>query len=183
VSDALVDTVLRLNDLQAGDALESASWTDFVRMTLTEGADGYCLHESLRAHGGETRRALEWIESVGRAITPLPGADLVHLDFHHRNLLRDGQRLVAVIDWEGSRPGDRVFDLVTFCFGFTHARVAGPELEERVWARASTLGGADALAAYVAHMALRRLDWSIRFHPDEVDGLIGLVDRYIALVD
>jgi aminoglycoside phosphotransferase (APT) family kinase protein len=94
----------------------------------------------------------------------------------------EGDRLVAVIDWEGSRPGDRAFDLVTFCFGFTQARATRTGLEERVWERACAATGSDALAAYVAHMALLRLDWSIRHHPDEVEALIDLVDRYMALV-
>jgi aminoglycoside phosphotransferase (APT) family kinase protein len=31
-------------------------------------------------------------------------------------MLREGDELVAVVDWEGCRPGDRGFDLVTFCF-------------------------------------------------------------------
>jgi aminoglycoside phosphotransferase (APT) family kinase protein len=183
LSDGLVDTILDLNALQAGDALEDRTWNDYLAMTLVQGANGYCLHESLRTHGRVTRRIVEWVESVGRGMGPLPGGDLVHFDFHHRNLLREGDRLVAVIDWEGSRPGDRAFDLVTFCFGFTHARVTRAGLEHRVWERACALAGPDALAAYVAHMALRRLDWSIRHHPDEVEALIHLVDRYMDLVD
>ena len=41
------------------------------------------------------------------------------MDFHHRNILKRGDQPVAVIDWEGSMPGDRLFDLVTlgFCAG------------------------------------------------------------------
>ncbi|MDQ6778111.1 MAG: aminoglycoside phosphotransferase family protein [Actinomycetota bacterium] len=39
--------------------------------------------------------------------------DSVHLDFHHRNAVASNRRLTAVIDCDGYRSGDRVFDLVT----------------------------------------------------------------------
>lgn len=177
----LVETAFRLNDLQAGQADTAGNWTDYIRMTLTDGADGYCLHAPLRTHSDAARRLVEWVESVGRSHGPLPEGDLVHLDFHHRNMLRERSHLVAVIDWEGCRPGDRTFDLVTFCFGMTHAQ---PEsgVENRVWERASELASADALAAYVAHMSLRRVDWSIRHHPDEVDHVLQLACRYAGQV-
>jgi hypothetical protein len=78
------DTVLRLNHLQEGMADPGGDWTDYVRMTLTEGADGYCLHATLRNATRETRQLLEWVQSVGRDLGPLPEHDLVHIDFHHR---------------------------------------------------------------------------------------------------
>jgi Phosphotransferase enzyme family len=172
------DTVLRLNHLQEGMADPGGDWTDYVRMTLTEGADGYCLHATLRNATRETRQLLEWVQSVGRDLGPLPEHDLVHIDFHHRNMLRQGPKLVAVVDWEGCRPGDRAFDLVTFCFGMTHA-VAASGVEERVWTSAMRLAGPQALAAYVAHMALRRVDWTIRHHPEEADLVLGHALTYM----
>jgi aminoglycoside phosphotransferase (APT) family kinase protein len=178
VSDELVETVLGLNDLQAQVGPGDPDWTDYMRLTLTEGADGYCIHETLRSHDDRTRHVLDRIEAIGRTVGPLRGGDLVHLDFHHRNILRDGERLITVVDWEGARSGDRVFDLVTFCFGFTHA-IADRGAENRVWDRARELGDADSLAAYVAHMALRRLDWTIRHHPSEVDRMMTFIHRYM----
>jgi Phosphotransferase enzyme family len=181
VSLELAETVLGLVDLQADAGSDGSAWTDYVRMTLTEGANGYCVHGTLRAHDRATARVLDWIEGVGRSMTPLPSGDLVHLDLHHRNILRHGEQVVAVVDWEGARSGDRVFDLVTFCFGFTHA-IAEPSAESRVWERAEELAGADSLAPYVAHMALRRLDWTIRHHPNEIDRLMPFVQRYMRRV-
>jgi aminoglycoside phosphotransferase (APT) family kinase protein len=181
VGHTLVDEVLGIGGLQSGAAGVPGGWADYMRMTLTEGADGYCLHEPLRRHSPETRRLLEWVESVGRGIGRLPDVDLVHVDFHHRNMLRGGDRLTAVVDWEGCRAGDRAFDLVTFCFGMTDA-VQEAGVEERVWAAACGLAGAELLAPYVAHMALRRVDWSIRHHPEEVDHVLGLALRYAGYV-
>ena len=177
VTHALVDQVLVIGPLQSGAADGSGGWADYMRRTLTEGAQGYCLHEPLRVHSPETRRLLDWVESVGRDVGRLPEGDLVHVDFHHRNMLREDGLLTAVVDWEGCRPGDRAFDLVTFCFGMTDA-VQEAGVEERVWAAACDLAGIERLAPYVAHMALRRVDWSIRHHPDEVDRVLGLAFRY-----
>ncbi|GAB3752661.1 phosphotransferase [Microlunatus parietis] len=60
-------------------------------------------------------------ESLARRITAildtaetanLRTSDLEHHDFHYRNLMVDGSRLVAVFDWEGARPGDSRRDLL-----------------------------------------------------------------------
>jgi thiamine kinase-like enzyme len=99
VDAALVETAIRLVDLQEGAARESSDWTSYIAMTLTDGADGYCLHEPLRAYGSETRALVEWVESVGREVAALPDGDLVHIDFHHRNMLRDADRFSGVVDW------------------------------------------------------------------------------------
>jgi hypothetical protein len=181
VGDDLVSTAFRLNDLQARQGDDRDGWTSYIRMTLTEGADGYCLHEPLRQHSPETRRIVQWVEAVGAKLDRLPGDDLVHIDFHHRNMLRDGDEFVAVVDWEGCRSGDRAFDLVTFCFGMTHA-TGEPGVFERVWERAVEITTPDALAAYVAHMALRRLDWTIRHHPDELARVMAVARRYMGRV-
>jgi hypothetical protein len=177
IDEPLIVAALGCNDLQAGEGKASSSWHDFVAGTLVDGADGYCLHAPLAAFSARTRAALKWIERVGRELPALPADDLVHVDFHHRNLLRTRGALAAIVDCEGMRPGDRAFDLVTFCFGFTHARGAAG-LDELVWRRAATLSTPEHLEAYVAHMALRRLDWTIRHHaPAEVTTVLDVVER------
>ncbi len=175
----LVTTVLALNDLQSFRGDDAGEWTQYIRTTLCEGADGYCIHETLRRHDRWSRRVVGWVQEVGRSLPQLPGCDIVHVDFHHRNLLRNEGSLTAVVDWEGGRFGDRAFDLVTFCFGFTHA-IADPGLQEVVWNYATSIGQPDAITAYVAHMALRRLDWTIRHHPGEIDLVADLVRRYMS---
>jgi aminoglycoside phosphotransferase (APT) family kinase protein len=44
-------------------------------------------------------------------------ATIVHGDFHHRNALVDGDRVVGVFDWDLAGPGDWRFDLVMLAFG------------------------------------------------------------------
>jgi hypothetical protein len=175
VDAELVETVLALNDMQAGEALTAGRWTEYLVSTLDGGAYGQLLGETLRTHSSRTRSVLEWIGEVGEHVPVVTAADVVHLDFHHRNMLRVGDRLSAVVDWEGCTSGDRAFDLVTFCFGLGRARAA-LGVEERVWSRAEELAPAAHLRVYVAHMALRTLDWAIRHHSAaEVDRVLEVI--------
>lgn len=45
------------------------------------------------------------------AAGPLPGASLIHLDYHPLNVLSDGKRITAVLDWTNARAGDPRADL------------------------------------------------------------------------
>ncbi len=92
---------------------------------------------------GDTTAAFEWVfRRLDRnRPEPLP-ATLVHGDFRMGNLIIDGSRLAAVLDWELVHAGDPREDLAWFCirawrFGAPKALDAGG------------LGGiADFLAAY-----------------------------------
>ncbi len=181
VGHNLVDSVLSLSDLQAHRTSETTSWSDYIRGTLLEGADGYCVHESLRAHSDRTRQLLDWVEAVGKSVATLPSRDIVHLDFHHRNMLRVDGRLSAVIDWEGCAWGDRAFDLVTFSFGLSEA-ITETGVEQRIWNQAEEIASADSLRAYVAHMSLRRVDWTIRHHPEDLDKVLSHSERFVHMV-
>lgn len=168
VSTALVDQLLNVAGLKVGVTEPSDDWTRFMRTTLLEGADGWCVHQSLAEHSADTRAILHWATGIGHDIGSLPSGDLVHVDFHHRNVLQTATDLVAVIDWEGATPGDHVFDLVTLVFNLVVAEV-DPGVERRLWNEIESSGEADAVAAYVAHMSIRQLDWQIRHHPASVD--------------
>jgi len=85
--------------------------------------------------------------------------------------------LSAVVDWEACRPGDRAFDLMTFWFGLTHA---DDGVGDRIWARAAELTSHEALAAYGAHMSLRRLDWTLRHHHErDVEAVLGMIENAV----
>ncbi len=182
MSDALLDRLLALNDLQAGlDERDAEPWGETLRHTLTVGADGFCLHEPLRRHSGRSRALLERVESIGERLDPrsVPGGDVVHTDMHHLNVLQDGGTVRAVIDWEGSRGGDRVFDLVTLAFDVADADAA-TDREDRVWRIVEGSRPAATMEAYVAHMALRQVDWSIRHHaPAVVDRWLDVGERLL----
>ena len=181
VSGETVDTLLALNRLQVGEGDEdSGAWSSYIVGSLLDGCEGYCVHESLRDYDPRTAALLETIRATGAAVGELPAGDIVHLDFHHRNVLMDAGGVVAVIDWEGCRSGDAAFDLVTLAFGLTVARVPATA-RDVVWAEARRRTTPEALRAYAAHMALRQVDWSIRHRTAaDVDHWLDASNAFLA---
>jgi hypothetical protein len=170
VSEETIATLISLNHLQTGAGdLASPDWTSYIVGSLLNGCDGYCLHQPLREYDQRTAALLKTIQATGEAVDELPSGDAVHADFHHRNVLVADGVVSAVIDWEGCRSGDSVFDLVTLAFGLTVARVparARDRVREEVRRRAAP----EVRRAYAPHMALRQVDWSIRHRtPADVD--------------
>jgi tRNA A-37 threonylcarbamoyl transferase component Bud32 len=163
VSDDVVETLISLNALQAeaAEVDEDSDWTSYIVGSLINGCNGYCMHEPLRSYNRETAALLKTIQAVGEATVELPSRDAVHVDFHHRNVLVADGQVSAVIDWEGCRSGDSVFDLMTLAFGLTVARVsvrAQDRIQDEIRRRATPA----TRRAYAAHMSLRQVDWSIR---------------------
>jgi aminoglycoside phosphotransferase (APT) family kinase protein len=152
-------------------------WGEFVIHTLTVGED-WAQHDSLRAHSDRARRILDFVESVGADAEPswFPTSGLVHFDLHTDNVLAlDDGTLTGIIDWEGACAGDHRYDLVAYAFDLDgHG--------QQIWDRVEPLVEPHMLRAYVAHMALRRTDWAIRHHPEDVprqlDRAERLLDRY-----
>ncbi len=193
LSHGLVDELLTLHqrrlDLAVPDGTDH--WGEEMIEILVEGGNGYCLHEPLRNHDDRTRRVVEQIEEIGRALTPadLPGGSIIHGDLHPGNLLQVDGRLSAVVDLDYARLGDAGFDLAWLAV----ASLAQPA-EAGVRRRLVEVG-LDSLAskhraAYIGNMLLRLLDWPIRkqrldeleFWLDKADRLLGEAVSDIALV-
>lgn len=182
VSDTLVERLIEIQKRQIGlgHTIDPEPWGRFLLRTLRVGADGWALHEPLREHSDQTRRLVEWIEKLGGQLDEksFPDKDLVHIDFHHRNALQSEQNeLTAVVDWEGARQGDAAFDVVTLAFGLAAADCTA-EARRRAWEAAVGAAG-ERLLPYVAHMALRRLDWTIRFHQEELQFWLNVCGDFI----
>ena len=180
VSEETIATLISLNHLQVGAGdLASPDWTSYIVGSLLNGCDGYCLHEPLRDYDRRTAALLETIQASGEAVDELPSGDAVHLDFHHRNVLVADGAVSAVIDWEGCRSGDSVFDLVTLAFGLTVAQVPA-RARERVREEVSRRAAPDVRRAYAAHMALRQVDWSIRHRtPADVEHWLDVASELL----
>jgi aminoglycoside phosphotransferase (APT) family kinase protein len=159
------------------------TWQDLVVASLTEGLDGWCVHEPLMEHSERSRTLLDRIRATGRWIgsVPLPAADLVHLDLHAENVVSDGERVAAVIDWDGLRTGDRRADLVKFAF--TALETAPEPVLASLWEPLLASSTDGAVAAYVAHVVLNFVDWNIRFHPKLAEITITCGERAFASVD
>lgn len=134
----------------------------------------------LRRHSAATRSLLTRIQEVGGELgDSLTGADLLHFDYTLGNILvdaHDHDRVVAVVDWDGARPGDLVLDLVVLRFDLSwRAPDLGDDLERQITSRAD----ASAFRQAWAHTSLRLVDWTIRHQPESVDHWVSLAGRYL----
>ena len=134
-----------------------------------------------RRHDARTRRVVERIEEMGRALDPadLPGGGVVHGDLHPGNMLQIEGRLSAVVDLDYARVGDPVFDL-------TMLAVASLEHDVEAGVRRRLMvAGVESLeseqrAAYIGNLLLRLLDWPIRKgRVDEIEFWLTMADRLL----
>ena len=137
------------------------------------------MHEPLRTGDRRSAAVLDRVEAVGADPAWFPTDGLVHLDLHTDNILvGDDGTLTGIIDWEGACAGDHRFDLVTFAYDLDGH-------DQPVWDVVEASGiEPRVLRAYVAHLALRFVDWQIRHHPEDVprqlDRAERVLDRYEA---
>lgn len=159
----LLPVLFRLNDAQAGLGVGGADWRHLITTTLLAGGDGYCLHSTMAARP-DTRDMLAAVRGIGATCGPAipPGVDFTHFDFHFLNLLSDGATITGVVDINPPPlAGDRAFDLATLVFYvYDH-----DELRRRILDRLFGLAGRQAARAYLAHMVLRQVEWSVRHYP------------------
>lgn len=133
-----------------------------VELYLGHSGPGFCLHEPLAGYDRRTARLLDWIREVGRDYEMPDDGDLVHFDYHPGNILvRDDDRICGVVDWDGTRRGDRHLDLVTLRFDLGRR---APDLTGQLDELLRSAVSAERLRAYWAHMSLRQVDWAIRHH-------------------
>ncbi len=159
----LLPELFRLNDAQAGLGGGGADWRQLITTTLLAGGDGYCLHSTMAARP-DTRELLSAVRGIGASCGPaIPNrVDFTHFDFHFLNLLSDGTTITGVVDINPPPlAGDRAFDLATLVFyAYDH-----DELRRRILDRLFGLAGRQAARAYLAHMVLRQVEWSVRHYP------------------
>jgi Ser/Thr protein kinase RdoA (MazF antagonist) len=160
----LLPELIRLNDAQAGLGTGTGDWPALLIRTLTEGEDGYCVHATLAARP-DTRDMLRVVREIGAGCGPaIPsGTDYVHYDFTPTNLLAGATTITGVIDMNAPvLAGDRAFDLATLLFyAYDHDGI-----RTRLGARLLELAGPRAARAYLAHIVLRQVDWSVRHYPE-----------------
>ncbi len=157
---AIVSRLVELNELHEGRAVgDDGSWPDVIAESVSTGFPGYSVVDTLERHSDASRELLRLCRrAVELHSEGLRGRrDIVHWDYTLSNVLVEGDRVTGVIDWAGTRSGDRLFDLATLLY---YVRGEAPELESYVETRIGKKG----LAVYLAHMAVRQSDWSLRHH-------------------
>ena len=178
VTDALVDHVIELAERRRGLLADAAQ--PAMALYLREDGPGFCLHEPLRSFSRDTSALLAAIEAVGERGDTAPGTDVVHLDYHLGNILvtdDEPDRVAAVIDWGGARPGSIAVDLAILAFDLTW-RAPGA-IQQRVESYLQATTDAATFQCMWAHASLRLLDWSIRHHPEHVDHWVAVARRHL----
>jgi hypothetical protein len=163
IESRLLPDVLRLNELQAGQAIvEPRTWPAPVVDTVLFGGEGFCLLDTMRDYSAATRDLLGVVQRLvsDHADTPCETRDIVHIDFTPANILLEAERISGVIDWEGTCSGDRAFDLATLLF----YSYADTEVRGALWQEALELAKPGILRVYLAHLILRQVEWSARRH-------------------
>jgi Phosphotransferase enzyme family len=156
----IMDRLLVLNELQRGRSVDGdESWPETIVESVTTGFEEFCVLATLERHSAESRELLELCrEAVDRHAAGLNGScDIVHCDYTLANVLVQDSRVTGVIDWGGTRSGDRLFDLATLVY---YARGEAPGLERYVVDHI----GREGLSVYLAHMCVRQTEWSLRHH-------------------
>jgi hypothetical protein len=185
ISHNLVDQVVDLHARRVGLARpdDPSHWPTALIRTLTEGGDGYCVHESLTRYNQRTRDLVARIEEFGRNIYPgdLVGHDIVHWDLHPGNILAVDGKLGAIIDTDFAVVGDAGFDLVAFALG-SLTMPCEDGVQRRLFDAAfDGLTNLERMA-YLGHLFLRVIDWPIRRgRPEEVEFWLAHSDRMLGI--
>jgi hypothetical protein len=106
---------------------------------------------------------------------------IVHNDFHHRNYLAIGDEVTGVFDWELASVGDWRADLVTLAFWSSLVPEQVPrDVAAYVTGEMRTHCPPKMIAFFAACIAIRQLDFVVRFHPDRISWMVTSVDEKIA---
>ena len=169
VTLSVLPRLLQLNGLQTGFATsEQHEWPGPVVDTVKVGGVGYCLLDSLRTYSSTTAELLHVLQGIVlvHRNEQFETNDVVHFDFNPSNILIENDQVSGVIDWEGTCAGDCTFDLATLLFYAYDVLDVREHLLHAIWERVSP----GVLSVYMAHLILRQVDWSIRYHnPATVD--------------
>ncbi|MFL5704022.1 MAG: phosphotransferase family protein [Ktedonobacteraceae bacterium] len=163
LTSTLLPRLFDLNELQIGRAVPGRKdWHQEVIKTVLLGGEGYCFHASLQQHSRGTADLLQTLQSLVTAHQDEPHRtnDIVHGDFQHANILMQDEQVSGVVDWDGFGAGDCIFDIATLLF-YSYDTF---EVRERLWDYALERASLKLLSIYLAHLILRQVDWSLRYH-------------------
>jgi Ser/Thr protein kinase RdoA (MazF antagonist) len=109
------------------------------------------------------------------------GDDVVHSDYHFRNVLVRGDAVISVIDWDATAVGDRWSDAVLLMWWCRAApELATPEAADLLQRVVETNLDDKRLARYAARMARTVLDFNQRTYPRTMARWLASVDEILA---
>jgi hygromycin-B 4-O-kinase len=163
---------------------EFASWRGFLASILDDHADGY--YQNWHRFFDTSFLEREVYETVGRRMLALAERcperrALVHNDFHFNNILTDGERITAVIDWANALYGDPLYDIAWLNWQAANPGWWYDDGAAILRARFGALPGyATRIACYLCHIGLdhlrfyTRTDNQVRYNETR-DWLLGLL--------
>lgn len=163
LTTTLLPRLFELNELQVAQAIPSRKeWHQEVINTVLFGGEGYCLHSSLQQDSQCTADLLQTLQALVMAHQDEPHRtnDIVHGDFQHSNILIEDGQISGVVDWDGFAAGDCIFDIATLLF-YSYDVV---DVREQLWKYVLERASLNLLSIYAAHLILRQVDWSLRYH-------------------
>lgn len=179
LSPAHVARLIDLNRTQMAQAqTENPNWQRDIVHSVLHGWEHYCVIQSLRDYSSESAALLEELQTIVARWDGMPFRtnDIVHFDFHQRNVLTSGDEITGVIDWDGVSVGDCTFDLVTLLF----YSYKNPAAREPLWNEITQRASRETVESYFAHMIVRQVDWTIRFYqPSMVEHFLALARRIL----
>ncbi len=183
LSVAHANRLVELWSAHAGAAPKTDAWARHLTTALERGTEALFVdHTVVRASHPHAAELVDEIvhETAGVDSAAFGTSDVVHGDFHHRNLLATGEHVTAVFDWEAARSGDARFDLAKLAF-WTEVAAAGGQAEPAAAAlvkqRAAESIPPDVRAPLAALIALQQLTFAARTRPQLLDWSLAAVDR------
>lgn len=153
----LTKDVIRLNRIQRNASPQpSALWVTEVQGIVRHSRYAAALETWSPDAATFVRRARNVIESIDWS--ELRTTDVVHYDFHPENIMSvDRLAVSGVIDWDGARAGDHLYDLVHFAY--TAARLSDEHTLRALWTAVFAEDRGSRAAAYIAAAAISVTGW------------------------
>jgi aminoglycoside phosphotransferase (APT) family kinase protein len=176
--------LLDLVELHADAADPDAAWSRTMVDAMRIGTEAlWTDHAVLRTAEPRVVALLEEVIELGLRTEPeiFRQTDVVHGDFHHRNLLAVGDDVAAVFDWESATVGDARSDLAKLAF-WCEAAVdqVDPAARAVVVEKAEELIPPDVFAAFSAVTAVQLLTFAVRARPELFEWMLDAVVRAAA---
>jgi aminoglycoside phosphotransferase (APT) family kinase protein len=181
LTPSLVEQLMVINDLQAGQATESYDHRAYAWRLATGREFGQDLAPSLTEAVGElsdySAPVATLVNRSRNLCTDIPppheAPDMVHADFKPDNVLVHNGSVVALVDIGNAGSGTRATDLATLQWYTFHDRLNGAR--GRLWTRILEVVGWDGATVITATKILTQLEFPIRLGRHDV--VPGVVDR------
>jgi len=157
LTESVVEQLIKINDLQAGQATEPHDHWSFAWRVVT-GREATVA--GLSGYSSESSALIERLLRPCADLRPPPGApDMVHADLNPSNVLARDGAVVAVVDIENAGSGTRATDLITLQWHTFHDPL--DDVRRRLWTKILDLVDWEWAASLTATQVLLQLEWRI----------------------